>query len=135
MEKKPFGWRREPARHALASKGIETGRTQRHIANRGALVLSPEARRSRVPGIDDQVKERCADQVIVRALRESNGDEKAALVLLESDAWLKVAIKDAAQDGGKGILQRGSLEQELLRSFRKEGAVVEQDSGDHEERA
>ncbi len=129
--KKPEGWRREPARHALAAKGMESGRTRKHAASHGALALSMEARKSHVPGISDALKEECADEILVRALRESNGDEKAALNLLESDIWLKAAIKEAAHEGGTGIFQRGSLEQELLRAFRK-GGVVEPDSNDHE---
>lgn len=85
-----------------------------------------------MPAVDDSLNERCADQILARALRESEGDKKAALALLESDAWLKAAIKDAARESGKGILQRGSLEQELMRSFRK-GTVVDQDNRDQGE--
>jgi hypothetical protein len=131
--KKPEGWRREPARHALASKGIET-KMKKSVSQR-PLALSPEARKGHVQGVSDDVKEQCADEILGRALTEAGGDEKAALTLLEDDVWLKTAVKKAAGDHSKGFLGRGSLEQELLRSLRKEGAVVEQDSNDHEERA
>jgi len=131
---KPEGWKRDPARHVLAAKGVESGRTRRQAASHGTLALSLESGKSRVSGIDDSLKESCADQVIAYALSESDGDEKAARVLLESDEWLKAAVKDVAAEGCKGFLQRGSLEGELLRSFRQ-GVVVNQDSNNQEEGA
>ncbi len=42
MSRKPVGWRREPARHALAAKGISTERTYPRVLDARVSRYKPE---------------------------------------------------------------------------------------------
>ena len=116
---KPLGWRQEPARHALASKGIETGRTtQKRTGREAPLALPPKAMRSGTPAVSNELKEVAVDTVLARALAEA-GDKSQAIALLETDAWLQREAQKVAESEARGVLQRAALKEEIIRTIRK----------------
>jgi hypothetical protein len=120
---KPLGWRQEPARHALASKGIETGKsTQKRVGREAPLALPPKAMRSGTPVVNDQVKAVAVDRILVEALEEG-GDKAGAIRLLENDEWLEREAKKIAEAESAGFMQRAALKQELIRTIRKNPPV------------
>lgn len=122
--KKTQGWRREPARHALASKGIET--KMKKSASSRPLALPPEALKSRTAAISNDLKEAAIDVVLARALAEG-GDKTKAIALIENDKWLEAEAKKIADREATGFMQRAALKQEIIRSVRKNPPVSDED--------
>jgi len=114
---KPIGWRKEPARHTLAAKGIETGRTKKS-RNAKSLSLPPAVLKSGTPAVHDDQKEVAVDRVLQDALTEG-GSKAEAIALLENDKWLEVEAKKVAEANASGFMQRASLKQEIVRMVRK----------------
>jgi len=122
--KKPDGWRREPARHALAAKGVETKLKKSRSGT--SLTLPPKAMRSGTPAITNELKEAALDRVLQDALTEG-GDKLGAVVLLENDSWLKAEAKKVAEGKASGVLQRSALRGEIIRSIRKHPPVLDEE--------
>jgi len=122
--KKPFGWRHEPARHALASKGIETKIKERKTS--APLALPPQAMKSGTPVIKNEVKAAAVDRILQDALTEG-GSKSRAIELLEDDRWLKGEVEKIVEAETDGLLQRSALRGELLRSIRKNPPVSDEE--------
>ena len=122
--KKPEGWRREPARHALAAKGIETGRTKKQ-SNVKSLSLPTAALKSGTPAVRDAQKEAAIDMILANAL-ETGGSKAKAVALIEDDQWLEAEAKKIADQEASGFMQRAALKQEIIRSIRKNPPVADE---------
>ena len=120
-----LGWRKEPARHALAAEGIETGRTKKS-RNAKLLSLPPAVLKSGTPAVRDDQKEVAVDQVLQDALTEG-GSKAEAIALLENDSWLRVEAKKIAEREAGGLMQRVALEQEILRTVRKNPPISDEE--------
>ena len=113
MTKKPFGWRREPARHSLASKGIESA--QRKPASQ--RVLQPlKVQQNHPAGISPQLKDEAVNAVLQGALDESSGDKEQASALIRDDSWFYKQVKAVARDHAEGP-QAAGLERAIKEAF------------------
>jgi len=115
MVKTPIGWRRQPARHSLASKGIETKILKTRSSR--SLALPQKALRTGTPGITEDVKARAVDQVLTVAWEEGKG-EPGAVELLDDDHWLKVEAEKVANAICSDAQERGILKEEIVRTLR-----------------
>jgi hypothetical protein len=125
--KKPEGWKKEPARHALASKGIETGRTtQKRTDHQASSALPSQALRSGTLLVKDDLKAAAIDTILSEALREG-GDKTHAIELLEDDQWLDAEAKKVAEAEAIGFMQRAALKKEILRTIRKNPPISDEE--------
>ena len=111
---KPIGWRREPARHALAAKGIESGRTESGALR--ALLPSTAALRSQTTAIKSELKKQAVEDLVERALAETNGDEEKAVDLIQNQCWFDQQAKTVAREHSQGRMAK-ELERELKLAF------------------
>lgn len=119
---KAQGWRREPARHALAAKGIETGRTKNQIQERHPQkdMLPPAAKRVAVNGVPEQVKDNSVDRILEQALEEG-GSKPEAILLLENDQWLESKATAISKEKASGdVIEQSKLKAEIIESIRRD---------------
>jgi len=116
--KKPFGWKREPGRHALAAKGIETGRSELKAKKQlGNTIPALPSRHTRSPP-EVQNQEKIVDMILAKAL-EDGGSKSEAVALLESDKWLEVEASKIADQEAEDATQREALKQTIIKAVRK----------------
>ena len=113
MVKRPWGWRKEPARHALAAKGVETAR-RKSGPQRTTQPLS--VLRSRPAGISPQVKDQAIDEILQSALDETGGDKGEAASFIRDEGWLNRQIKSVAKERVPAS-QVNALEKDLKAAF------------------
>jgi hypothetical protein len=127
MKSKPTGWRREPARHALAAKGVETGISR----SESTKLLLPRADALRPKGsmIKSELKVRAAEDLVAMALQEENQDEEAAIDLLKDPKWFERSVDEvvrghAGEDSARAKQLRTELESAFV-EFSKERQSAE----------
>jgi len=112
--KKPFGWKREPARHALASKGIET--KPKNVRSTAAKSL-PRPLVVAKP-LSDESKESAVDKVLSTALDEA-GSRDRAVELLEDHEWLDRTAQKIAESQTCDAQERVALKAEIVHAIQK----------------
>jgi len=111
--KKPEGWRKEPARHALAAKGVET--KPKNVA--------PTAGRSTPRPLTgtkptEEAKESAVEKVLAAALAEA-GDPKGAVELLENNQWLDRTAQKVVDSQTSDAKERATLKAEIVHAIHK----------------
>lgn len=111
-----LGWRKEPARHALAAKGIET--KQKKQKNAGVAVGKATPPSAVAPKPTEAVKESAVDKVLAVALAEG-GSEAEAVELLEDDQWLDRAAQKVVDSETQDAKERTALKAEVVHAIHK----------------
>lgn len=116
--KKRDGWRREPARHALAAKGVET--KQKNIRSTTPWKATPRPLVASTTGRKptEQAKETAVDKVLAVALAEG-GSEDGAVELLEDDQWLDRTAQKVVDSETKDAKERAALKAEIVYAIHK----------------
>jgi len=114
---KPKGWRKEPARHALAAKGVET--KQKNVRPTPGKAL-PRPLVATTPGTKptEQAKESAVDKVLAAALAEA-GSQDEAVELLEDDQWLDRTAQKIVDSQTSDAKERAALKAEIVLAIHK----------------
>ena len=115
--KKPDGWRKEPARHALASKGIKT-RQKNARSTSGKAQPRPLVVATLGTKPTEQAKESAVDKVLSTALDEA-GSRDGAIELLEDHEWLDRTAQKIAESQTYDEQERVALKAEIVHAIHK----------------